>query len=603
MLKRSFALCSVVVVGALLTAAPIARAQSPKALFTEGKALYDGAKYREALAKFQAALGKEATGKAAYHAGLAALKLKQHADAVRYFAEAEKLDANLKSNAVFQSRYADAKARAGASAAASPAVPSASPPVPAPAGSGGVRLSADPVKDRIMRDLAGNKTWVKDYTNTFTPDEVAMIQSVANDAAGRGVFMKVVMVPTPPEGEAAFATRLGRDWANLPREVLVVGFARGAFAYAKNLTPQQITQVWEGEPKRAFIANRARGLSLYASGVLGLELRKLEAPVARPVAPTQPMRVMVVRTSTSNTMWIIILAIVGGIILIVIIAAVVNRGRQKAAQTADYKTLYKNAIEALLPLGKEISDVQLTLQIVPDDEAQRLVDRAEEGYFQAQEIVGKLPRPDDGNDLGSAQRANGLIAQAEKEAEHASTIANARAEGKEINLEELRKSEKGKLGCYFCSKPISTALAKTVGVESKGMKMDVTACNRCFRKYEEGQQPEIKMVNYQGQRVHWSQVPGYDPYYDYYYYNRYQPSWVDWMIMDSLFHSHSYYSSPYVTIHEGGGGASNYFNYDTYRTEHAAEEAAAGSAAGGGLVGDGSADAGASAGSGMADRS
>lgn len=279
--------------------------------------------------------------------------------------------------------------------------------------------------------------------------------------------------------------------------------------------------------------------------------------------------IKVPRHRKKSKVWLYVLIGVGALILIIIIIAAVSRSGE---DDEEYENAYKQIIEGMGPLADKLQDVQLSLRIVHDDDAAMYVSRADNGYFEANGLLEKLPKPDDDTDLSAARRALGAIQESMENLEKADRIIQAKAEGKDLKEEKKKILAEGtsKQGCYFCSRPIPTkADGHMVGINVQGKKMEVIACHECYKKHKSGNPPKVRQVNYKGKNVHWMMVPGYDPYYDFYHYDRYAPSFLDLVLLHTIFdfdyYQHHYSDFDYFVVHDDDysfGDNADYFDVD-----------------------------------------
>jgi hypothetical protein len=529
--------------------------------YDDGKELYDQRNWSAALGRFQqAARERPGEAKVQWMLGLTYLKLRNGPGATAAFEQAQRLDPGIgfTKRDKFLSRLARARAMSGLGAVAAPPPPVAPmAPAPMPGAPAAARLFPEAFLNQVAVDLMQNRRFVRDYTNMLGADVSRLEQKVA-EVGGVGYDMRIVFMP------ATWATRLQSFTAQVfqfmkggARDIVIVGTPRGANAKAGSIR--------DGDMQRILMANKGQFAVSYGQGMWS---------IANDVGKVVGLKAG--RAESKKKTWIIVLAVVGGILLIIIVIAVVRSRRRRAAEEAEYRAAYGKAIEMMEPVSDRLSSAQLSAQIVDDEDARMLVRRAEANYFSAQALMQKIPAPGKGEpDPAGVRRLAGMLHEADEALEKAETIMSRKLGGKPIDKDKILEQGGKKLGCYFCSRPLrDESSGRIMGIELKGQKMDVLACHPCAEEHDRGSMPKVRMVEHEGRPVHWSMVPGYDPWYDYYHYDRYRATWVDAFVLATIFdwalwHSHP---SPYVIWHPPGYYAYTtppvYYNFDAAARDH-----------------------------------
>jgi tetratricopeptide (TPR) repeat protein len=528
--------------------------------YSDGKDLYKAKNYAGALAKFQEAI-KEAPQKAKLHwrLGLSYLKLRNGPGAAAAFEQAQRLDPALgfTERAKFDERLNRARAMSGMGAVAAPppVAPFGAPPVTPPVGGPArARLFPEDFLNQVAVDLMGNRQFVRDYAGMIAAADLSRLQEVVSQAGSSGYAMRIVFMPaTYATRLQSFTTQVYQFMKGGPKDVVVIATPRGANAEA--------AAIKRPDMQRVLMANKAQFAISYGQG-----LYAIASDIAKVVG------IKAAKVESKKKIWIGVGVGVGGLILLLIVMAVVRRGRRKAAELAAYKKEYDQAVELMDPLADKLGNLQLSVQIVDDEDAKMFVKRAEANYFGAHGLISRIPAPGKGElDFKGVRRLAGQLHEADQALEKADMIVSRKLGGKQVDMKQVEAQGGKKLGCYFCSKPMRDESAgHVVGLEIKGQKMDVLSCNSCYDEYQGGKQPKVRMVEHEGRPVHWSMVPGYDPYYDYYHYDRYRATWVDAFVLATIFDWGMWnsYPSPYVMWYPPGAyhwhTTPVYYNADSY---------------------------------------
>jgi tetratricopeptide (TPR) repeat protein len=525
--------------------------------YQEAKDLYKAKNYAGALAKFQEAI-RQAPHKAKLHwrLGLTYLKLKNGPAAAAAFAEAQRLDPAIgfTERSKFDERLARARAMAGMGTVAPPPAVGTSPVAPPVGGPARARLFPEDLLNQVAADLMGTRQLVKDYAGMIAASDLSRIQEVVSQAGAAGYAMRVVFMPaTYATRLQSFTTQVYQFMKGGPKDIVVIATPRGANAEAGAIK--------RADMQRILVANKAQFAISYGQG-----LYAIASDIAKVVG------IKAARAESKKRVWIWVGVGVGGLILLIIVIAVVKRSRRKAEEMEAYKREYEQAVEMMGPVADKLGNLQLSVQIVDDEDARMFVKRAEANYFGAQGLLNRIPAPGKGEpDFKGVRRLAGQLHEADQALEKADMIVSRKLGGKPVDLKQIEAQGGKKFGCYFCSRPLRDESAgQVVGLEIKGQKMDVLACHSCYEEYQGGKQPKVRMVEYEGRPVHWSMVPGYDPWYDYYHYDRFRATWVDAFVLATIFdwalwHAHP---SPYVMWYPPGvyhwPSTPVYYNADTY---------------------------------------
>lgn len=544
---------------ALLGSAPSAFADA----YGDGKDLYDQRNFAGALGKFQQAAQERPTeAKIQWMLGLTYLKLRNGQGALAAFESAQRLDPRVSFTKPqkFSERLARARAMTGMGAvAARPVTPRLAPPPVgvAPTGfapaAGGVQFFREPVVNQAARDMVQNRRWVRDYGGLIQPGDLARLEALVNDAGQRGADLRIIALPRVQTPLPNLVERVWQLIKASDRDVLVVASPQGANARCAKVRRNDMQRILL-DSQKDFLVSVGQGL--YAVGAKIAAVYGLKAE----------------RVASKKRIWIWVLVGVGGLILLIIIIAVVKSNQRKAAEAAEYKASYDKSVDVMGGVADKLTDLQLSVKIIDDEDARMLTRRGEASYFAAQGVLQKLPSPGKGDpDQAGARRLAGMLEEATQALDKAERIVSRLTNGKPVDKEKLLAEGGKKLGCYFCSRPMrAESDGHIVGIELKGQKMDVLSCDNCHGEYSRGQMPKVRMVEYEGRPMHWSMVPAYDPWYDYYHYDRYRATWVDAVVLATIFdwafwHSHP---SPYVMWYPPGAymysTPAPYFNVDTY---------------------------------------
>lgn len=70
-----------------------------------------------------------------------------------------------------------------------------------------------------------------------------------------------------------------------------------------------------------------------------------------------------------------------------------------------------------------------------------------------------------------------------------------------------------RVGCWFCARPLANADYRRPVSLCRGKEAAIIlACPACAEQVERGEPPEVRIIHNGGRMLHWSELPGYDPY-------------------------------------------------------------------------------------------
>ena len=469
---------------------------------SDARKAYDAKDYAKSAQLFAAAVKEKNDAKSNYGLGLSYLRLGRNADAVKPLETAQRLDPSLafaKNRSFFEQRLAEARS-SGAGTNQKSNAPT---------------MVRDPHLDQVLADLTTGKA-VMDYTGTLTPADLNELQKVVSDASSRGFNLRAYLIqPNRSLKTKDFATHEVKKYANLKaNEIVVICSQEGIYATGKagetELDTKEINQA--ATETLPLFKQQSAGRTGFGLGMAGFSRALLaEATSDRST-----------RRGTFGFLSLLGLGAAGAGVAFVI-------GRRKLKQKA-----YKNKLdEGINLLMNEIND-KLGKEF---DVNARFVNWQTE--YEA------IKAESNWKDHTKIDRFNATLQDAVRQPEryfsYKPGIAEIKAEAAKLGAPVAPQRNNDEVFDYFDGRPLNKDEAVVVALKDKdGQEIRVLTSRVHADEMGQGQVPKVLTREVNGQRVHWSNDPTFDPHRDYRpYYGG--SSWVDIWMMSQIFSPHTYY--------------------------------------------------------------
>lgn len=484
---------------------------------SDARAAYDKGDYARAAQLFEAATRERDNAISYYGLGLSSLKLRRYDVAVRAFETAQQKDPSLKfakSPDFFAQRLREARAGAGAGQSGG--------------NSGSPRFNPDDHLNQVLGDLAAGKA-LMDYTGTLTPADTSALQQIINDARRRGFNLRIYLVkPGRSMKTRDFAMREARKYLNLGgNDILVIASQEGVYATgARGSSELDTAEINRAASEAApFFRRSEPGRTGFGLGLA--EFSRLLVGEARSDRTT--------RRGIFGGLGVILLGLIAAPILFVI-------GRRKMKQQA-FKNKLDQAINLLMNdindrLGKEF-DVDARF-VNWESEYQEIKREANwKDHTKIDRLIAAL---------------EDAVRQPERYFDYKPGIKEIKEAAAKLGAPAPPQRSSDDVFDYFDGRPLKKEEAVVVSLRDRnGQEVRVLTSREHADEMSRGNAPKVLTREVNGQQVHWSNDPTYDPYRDYRpYYGG--PNWVDLWLMSQLFSPHSYY----------GYGIFPYYHHDYY---------------------------------------
>lgn len=486
--------------------------------YDDARAAYDKGDYARAAQLFEAATRERGNASSYFGLGLSSLKLKRYAEAVNALQAAQAKDPTLKfakSPQFFEQRLAEARAGAAKTG------------VGGSAGKGSARFNRDEFLDQVAADLVAGKA-VMDYTNTLTPADLSALEQSANDARGRGFNLRYYFIkPNRALLTREFMVEV-KKYLNLTNnDIIVMASQEGLFATGKTGGSELDRDEINTAVKQAVAASKQppAGRTPYGAGMA--EMGRLLVSEARSDRMT--------RRGIFGGFGVILLGFVAAPIVFII-------GRRKMKQKS-FKNKLDQAINLLMNdindrLGKEF-DVNAR-------------------FVNWQNEYEAIKRENNWKDHTRIDRLNAAmedaLRQPERYFDYLPGIKEIKEAAQKLGAPVTPQRSSDDVFDYFDGRPLKKDEAVVVSLRDRnGQEVRVLTSREHAEQMGQGNPPKVLTREVNGQQVHWSNDPSYDPYRDYrpYYAGT---NWVDIWLLSQLFSPHSYY----------GYGIFPYYHHDYY---------------------------------------
>ncbi len=470
--------------------------------FSDARKAYDAKDYARSAQLFAAAVKEKNDAKSNYGLGISYLRLRRFAEAVKPLETAQTKDPSLSfapNRQFFEQRLAEAR-NGGAGT---------NPKSNAPT------MVSDAHLDQVLADLTTGKA-VMDYTGMLTPADLSELQKVVSDAGSHGFNLRAYLIqPNRSLKTKDFATREIKKYANLKaNEIVVICSQEGIYATGKagetELDTKEINQA--ATETLPLFKQQSAGRTGFGLGMVGFSRALLaEATSDRST-----------RRGTFGFLGLLGLGAAGAGVAFVI-------GRRKIKQKA-YKNKLDEGINLLMneindKLGKEF-DVNAR-------------------FVNWQTEYETIKAESNWKDHTKIDRFNATLQDAVRQPEryfsYKPGIAEIKAEAAKLGAPVAPQRNNDEVFDYFDGRPLNKDEAVVVALKDKeGQEIRVLTSRVHADEMGQGQVPKVLTREVNGQRVHWSNDPTFDPHRDYRpYYGG--SSWVDIWMMSQIFSPHTYY--------------------------------------------------------------
>lgn len=467
-----------------LTSLQLAQATSP---LSQAWELYNAEQYAEAIAQFQAAIAADAADpKPHWGLTLCYNKLRQYPQAQGALDQAVALDPALgftspETYNSLRTTIAKNLQRPQTSAPRADADPAAG------------SSTADTPRQRqdLIAALVEGSTYV-------APAMVSVVNLADLDRAAQALepfTVKFVIVPTVTGERQTYGQEVFQA-LNLSYGAVIVATERGVDVYGDGLTADQATALAQGSQVN-FTATD------YTSGLLQLA----QAAQAASPAPAKPLPVWT---------WGLGAGVLG------VGAWGVQRRRQRGLQQKIKE------LEALrYQVSEQLDDRQNYLRVLPDaantTEAQRLLHQVSAQFIDASDGLDQPPRTWKAVQALETQLQAALVTLRQVQSaldrasgQPAATTPQADAQGDPYATPQTDTQGT----CFFCSRPLALDLLQPRTLNLKPRSRRVLCCPPCAAQVDTDTPPKLRTVRDGDRYRPWYQSNNYDPYRDYYRYDR-----------------------------------------------------------------------------------
>ncbi len=471
--------------------------------FSDARKAYDARDYAKSAQLFAAAVKEKNDAKSNYGLGISYLRLRRFAEAVKPLETAQAKDPSLSfapNRQFFEQRLAEARNGGGAGT---------NPKSNAPT------MVSDAHLDQVLADLTTGKA-VMDYTGTLTPADLSELQKVVSDASSRGFNLRAYLIqPNRSLKTKDFATREIKKYANLKaNEIVVICSQEGIYATGKagetELDTKEINQA--ATETLPLFKQQSAGRTGFGLGMAGFS-RTLIAEATSDRST---------RRGTFGFLGLLGLGAAGAGVAFVI-------GRRKLKQKA-----YKNKLD---------EGINLLMNEINDKLGREFDVNAR--FVNWQTEYETIKADSNWKDHTNIDRFNATLQDAVRQPEryfsYKPGIAEIKAEAAKLGAPVAPQRNNDEVFDYFDGRPLNKDEAVVVALKDKdGQEIRVLTSRAHADEMGQGQVPKVLTREVNGQRVHWSNDPTFDPHRDYRpYYGG--SSWVDIWMMSQIFSPHTYY--------------------------------------------------------------
>ncbi|WP_019498252.1 tetratricopeptide repeat protein [Pseudanabaena sp. PCC 6802] len=442
----------------------------------EGWQLYKAQKYEEAVVKFQQAV-REKPDDPKPHWGLtlAFNQLKRYQEAKKSLDRAVKLDPNI----TFTNRQTYNKIRQTINKKIGQDRGTIlQPPNPSPPPKQGTDLELIALKtDAVVVDASMSKLV-----------DIAQLRQVANEA--QPFTIEFIVKKSIPGDRLEYAKKIF-TYLNLKNGAVIVATQRGVDVYSDRLTSDRAVELSKASRIEFAPDNYSPGLVVLARSVVA-EVQRQEG-------------------QNKGLGFVALTCLAGG----------------SAAFFIHRRYKWKERVTQLQELRYQVStnldDVDSYIKVLPQgdaaSQASALYQQAVSEFVQASEIVDAPPK-----NLTQLERAESSLELARQHLQEArkwidrSTGVTAPPSAPTIVERESEREEY--VACFFTSQPLRISEAQTRTIDVDGVPQRVLCSPACAAQIDRGQIPNIRAVRQYNTYIPWYRYPDYNPYRDYYSYDR-----------------------------------------------------------------------------------
>ena len=333
-------------------------------------------------------------------------------------------------------------------------------------------------------ELAALKTDVAivDVSMTKLVD-VAQLTQIANEV--KPFTIKFIIKPKIDGDRLAYAKRVF-SYLNLKQGAVIVATQRGVDIYSDRLSNEQAIELSKAS-RIEFKPDR------YTPGLIALT-RSAVAEVQR-------------QDGQNKGIGFVAFTLLAGSV-----AAFTIHRRYK------WKEVVTKLQEQRYQVSTNLDDVGSYTKVLPESDAasqsRNIYQRAVEEFIRASEIVDAPPK-----NYPQIRQAESLLASASqylREARRAIDLATGVAA---ISIDETTNTP-DYVACFFTSQPLRASEAQVRTIDINGMPQRVLCSPACAAQIDRGQIPNIRAVRQNNTYIPWYRAPDYNPYRDYYSYDR-----------------------------------------------------------------------------------
>ncbi len=469
--------------------------------FSDARKAYDAKDYAKAAPLFEAAVREKNDAKSNYGLGLTYLRLNRFSDAIKPLEAAQQLDPSLAfapNRKFFEDRLAQAR-------------------------SGGKTKSTAPqlgnsaqVDQTISAFVSGAS--VVDVTNTLTAADKDELQKVIAEARGKKFNLRVAFLNASAQETQSFVMRDARKFLNLgANDIIVAASPAGVYAAGQSGNSELDREEINLAAKAAapFFKRQEAGRTGYGMGLVAFSRQLVsEATSDRST-----------RRGSYGFLGFLGLGGIGAGLAFVI-------GRRKLRQKAYQKKL-DDGINLLMneindKLGKEFN--------------------VNARFVNWQKEYEEIKAKETWKDHTKIDRLNATLTDAVRQPEryfdYLPGIKEIKEAAAKLGAPPPPQKSSDDVFDYFDGRPLNKDEAVVVALKDKdGQEIRVLTSQAHADEMGQGQTPKVLTREVNGQRVHWSNDPSFDPRRDYHPYDPYQrnTSWVDIWMMSQIFSPHTFY--------------------------------------------------------------
>lgn len=307
--------------------------------------------------------------------------------------------------------------------------------------------------------------------------------------------VKFVVVPTVTGDRQTYAQEIF-EYLNLANGVVIVTTERGVDLYSPVLTPEAATALVKAN-LATFTA------SDYTSGLVQLARSAQEAIGAATPA----------ETSSQRGLWIAL----GVMVALGSVTTVINC-RRKGQKKQQMQDKLAELQDLHYRVSEQLEDVKNYQKVVPETanspevrrSIDRLIDQATEQFLQASELLEQSPPQ-----INQLQALETHL-QSATAALNQARAALDRATGQT----PADPSPETHGTCFFCSRPLALNLLQPRILDLQPRSKQVLCCPPCAAQVDQNTPPKVKTVKEGDRDLPWYRSSSYNPYRDYYSYDR-----------------------------------------------------------------------------------